>query len=206
MKIIFYKRIIDPYFSTSIEVFKKKSASKKGIQPEFCPAIRDFYSRGWLVGTPIEINLYNSREFDVDKRSTPDGKLFLSPGIIGDPNADRLYARIDTGLSLKDLPVALMAIKRQSEDWKFKNIVIPPVIYPRGYSGPILIAVSSDHFETIPINEPLIHLIPMTEETHIEAELSNENISHEKFEGLYTISWEKDYVREGIVKSTSLLS
>ena len=206
MKIIFYKRILNPCFVSSLDSFKQQSMGVKGIRPELCPAIRDFHSRGWFVGSPIELTFYNSREFDVDKRRNVQGKLFLSPGVIGDPDAKRLFARVDTGLSFKDLPVALMAIKRQSQDWIYGSLVIPPVIYPKGYTGPILLAVSSNDYITIPINEPLVHLIPMTDGIDIDIDLSDEYITHEKFEGLYSKSWEEEHKKEGMVKSTSLLA
>lgn len=206
MKITFFRRILNPCFISSLDIFRQQSIGVKGIRPELCPAIRDFHSRGWFVGSPIQLTLYNAREFDVEKRRSIEGKLFLSPGVIGDPDTKRLFARVDTGLSVKDLPVALMAIKKQSQDWIYESLVIPPVIYPKGYTGPILIAVSSNDYKSIPINEPLVHLIPMIDGVDIDADLSDEYISHERFEGLYSKSWEADYKKDDIVKSTSLFA
>ncbi len=207
MKISFFQRFKNPSLSPTYNFFLQQSKGLKGVKPHFCPAIRNFFKLGWVLGSPIELDFFSKVSFKVDHHQSLKGDSFLSPGIIGDPDAKLLYARVDTGLSFMNLEVPIMATKIQSIDEIEDNLIIPPNIYPAGYSGPILIAVASNKAQKIQALNPLIQLIPLTDNQEYEHTIvDNLTIHHPNFEGLYYENWQKDYPNISSTTSSAFLN
>ncbi len=149
----FYKRYGNDSLSPTYDFFLSKLKGIKGIRPEFCPAIRDFYKLGWVLGSPIDVNFLSKKDFYVDCYKSNDNKYFMSPGVIGDSNSETLYARIDTGYSFVNLNVPILSIKFDTLESDCSDTSIPSNIYPVGYTGPILIALScnKERFQKRPL-------------------------------------------------------
>lgn len=201
----FYKRYENDSLIPTYDFFQKKIKGLKGIRPEFCPAIRDFYKLGWVLGSPIEVNFLSKRDFYVDCYKSCDNNYFMSPGVIGDLNSETLYARIDTGYSFVNLNVPILSIKFDSLDWDDQDISIPPNLYPAGYTGPILIPLSCNSERKVQKFNPLIQLIPFGQKdcTH---DVITQSIKHEAFEGLYFNAWELKYPERRKFISSNLLN
>jgi hypothetical protein len=204
MKINIAARISDSMLMDAEMIFLKKVRGIKGIRPELCPAIRDFHSAGSLICNPTNLSFLNKFSFEVRHYKSNDGKEILSPGVIGDPKSERFYARVDTGLSFIDIPCPVMAIKNHHLTNPLNNIEIPPVIYPQNYTGPILIAISSDFALEVPKHTPLLHIIPLYP-TKVSITISSSVIVHENFEGLLYQNYLRDTDLLNITTSDKLV-
>lgn len=205
MIINFHQRFKNPSLQEAFNFFQPKLKTVKGIKPHFCPSIRDYFKLGWVLGSPINLFFSSKTDFTVQRRQSESGDIFLSPGVIGDPNADILYARIDTGYSFLNLPTPILATKIQLIDEFDDGLLIPPNVYPAGYSGPILIAAASHKPQKIVSQTPMIHLIPLTNTGMHEHHVIDTEIKHENFEGLYYNDWELDYPIVNSINSSLLL-
>lgn len=204
MNIKIYSRIDNYSIKRSSIFFNEVFRNTKGIRPELCPAIRAFNSVGFVIGSPITIKFKNKRKFFLEKREDSNQNIFLSPGVIGEPNSDRLYARVDSGLSFINLELPIIAIKNQNAIEYLDSIIIPPVLYPAGYSGPILIPMSANNNVQINKNDGLLSLIPLTTDINIDYEIISSDIIHDKFEGLYYRNWQNVYKHSEIVSSENI--
>ena len=200
------KRFDRAVMENSGKFYRNLLKGVKGMRPALCPAIRSFQSLGWRVSPPVNVIFRSERSFDVDRYSDEDGKKFLVPGVIGDKESERLYARIDSGFSLVDLSVPMLAIKCQEEGDYYRGFEVAPVIYPKGYTGPILMAVSANgRFELIR-SEYILHLIPMTsEEVDVVVDEDFEHLEPQ-FEGLFKNSWEVKFISRGRFDSEEILN
>lgn len=179
MNIKIYKRYNKAEISNNI--MKEIIATETGkVTPSKCPAIRHAYKFGFFILSP---NDYSFKEgtFSV-KAYNCDNKLFLDPGVMGDPNSNHLYARIDTGYSFLNLEHDVL-ITKVLTPFMNTEYEIPPVIYPKNYIGPILAPISSNLNITISKGTPLLHVIPLCSEYSYEE--INKEIIHESFEGLF---------------------
>ena len=187
-------RIIKRYHGAklldSAEHFKINSHGAKGISPQLCPAIRDFHSTGLRIYSPVEINFRSKRDFDVDFYRGEGDDYFLVPGVIGDKRSQRLYARVDTGYSIQTESTPFLAIKCQDEDDFYSNFEVAPVIYQAGYSGPILIAVSSTQEFKLSSTKPILHLLPLNPTRTNFDLIEDYNYKEPKFEGIFSNNWE----------------
>jgi len=179
MEIKIYKRYHKALLRNNIT--EQILATEKGkITPSKCPAIRQAYNLGCYVMSPSQYE-FNQNSFLV-KRFKLNDKILLDPGIIGDPKSNHFYARIDTGYSFKDLAVDVLATTILTP-FMNNDYQIPPVVYPKNYTGPILAPVSSLKHISIEAGQPLLHLIPLGSD-YIFEEIAME-ISHKSFEGLF---------------------
>jgi hypothetical protein len=187
-------------------VFKDSLKGIKGIKPELCPAIRDFQSLGWGVSPPVNVVFRNERSFDVEKYSDEEGNKFLVPGVIGDKVSKRLYARIDTGFSMINLPVPILALKCQNQHEHFRKFEIAPVVYPRGYSGPVLIAASANEPCLLRENEYVLQMIPMIFDESSLVIRDDSKYLEKGFEGLFKDHWDRIYKPLGRFDSRQILN
>lgn len=204
MKIKIYSRIDNYSIKKSSIFFNEAFRNIKGIRPEFCPAIREFHSIGFVIGSPIAVKFENKRKFFLEKSWDSKQNIFLSPGVIGEQNSDRLYARVDSGLSFINLELPIIAIKNQNAIEYLENIIIPPVLYPAGYSGPILIPISANNNVQINKNDGLLSLIPLSTDINMDYEIISSDIKHDKFEGLYYRNWQDTYINPEIITSENI--
>lgn len=195
------KRYKNSIVTPAFELFRSKLIGVKGIRPELCPAIRDFHSVGWKIASPINIKFYNSRNFLVNSHFNDAGEKILVPGVIGDLQSKRLYARVDTGFSLKNIPFPLLAIKCQSESEYYDKFELAPVIYPKSYTGPILMAISANEEIELQKNEFILHVIPLNENNVVLTIEEDYDLVESNFEGLFINDWEKKYSK--LFSSTS---
>lgn len=180
---IVFRRNERAKLSLSRDLFKRSTRGLKGLRPELCPAVKDFHSSGFLIYSPFDIEIQSKFSFDVAVYTDTDKQKLLVPGIIGTPNSPRFYARVDTGFSLINSECEIISIPNLRCDAVRQTLIIPPVIYPAGYTGPILIAVSADQPFQIDTALPLIHLIPMSREIS-SVKVEDTNVRHTSFEGL----------------------
>jgi hypothetical protein len=204
MNIKMYSRIDNYSIKKSSIFFNEEFRNTKGIRPELCPAIRAFNSVGFVIGSPIAVKFENKRKFFLEKRRDSNQNIFLSPGVIGEPNSDRLYARVDSGLSFMNLELPIIAIKNQNTIDYLDSIIIPPVLYPAGYSGPILIPISANNDIQINTNDGLLSLIPLSTDINMDYEIISSDIRHDKFEGLYYRNWQDTYKNSEIITSENI--
>jgi hypothetical protein len=176
--IVLYKRYHRASMEQSIQQIIKESESGK-ITPSKCPAIRQAYNLGCYVNSPRQYD-FNNGIFNIKRYKIIDTYLF-DPGVIGDPSSKNLFARIDTGYSFQNLEIDVLATPILAplinDDFQ-----IPPVVYPKGYTGPILAPISSRKNISIKEFQPILHLIPLS--LNHRFEVVNEEISHTNFEGL----------------------
>ncbi len=178
-KIILIKRYFRANIHNNINTQIKSTETGK-ITPSKCPAIKQAYNLGCYIGSPNDYHFDNS-SFIV-KRYNLNNKIILDPGIIGTPDSNNLYARIDTGFSFSKLNINILAtpILTPTMNLEFQ---IPPVVYPKGYTGPILAPVFSQNKFILKTSQPIIQLIPLG--SNYEFEIQNLEIKHENFEGLF---------------------
>jgi len=188
MKIHFARRNQLARLRPAASLFSERARGVKGIRPELCPAIRAFHCQGWVIATPVELEFQGSRRFRVHKFKDQSGGLFLSPGVIGTPETERLYARVDTGISITQSPVPLLAIRLQDAKFPFPCLHVPATLYPPGYVGPILIPMSSDIGLVVPAGALILHVIPQYPDA-VDAVIEEADVKHEEFEGLYDFGW-----------------
>lgn len=176
--IVLYKRYHRASIKQSIQQIIKESESGK-ITPSKCPAIRQAYNLGCYVNSPRQYD-FNNGIFNIKRYKIKDTYL-LDPGVIGDPSSKNLFARIDTGYSFQNLDIDVLATPILAplinDDFQ-----IPPVVYPKGYTGPILAPISSRKNISIKEFQPILHLIPLS--LNHRFEVVNTEISHTNFEGL----------------------
>lgn len=176
--VLLYKRYKKASIEHTIQQNIKRSESGK-ITPSKCPAIKKAYNLGCYVNSP---NQYDFKDglFNIKRFKIMD-KYVLDPGVIGDPNSNILFARIDTGFSFQNLEIDILATPILAplinDDFQ-----IPPVVYPKEYSGPILAPVCSRKDVSIKKCQPILHLIPLA--TGYQFEVVNKEIIHSNFEGL----------------------
>lgn len=162
----------------SIQQIIKESESGK-ITPSKCPAIRQAYNLGCYVNSPRQYD-FNNGIFNIKRYKIMDTFL-LDPGVIGDPSSKNLFARIDTGYSFQNLVIDVLATPILAPLIN-NDFQIPPVVYPKGYTGPILAPISSLKSITIDECQPILHLIPLS--IDYKFEVINLEIIHSNFEGL----------------------
>ena len=200
------KRYEKGVIESSLQVFRSSLKGVKGIRPELCPAIRSYHSLGWRLSSPVDIIFRNERSFDVDNYLDEFDRKFLVPGVIGDKESKKLYARIDSGFSLLNLSVPLMAIKCQGEDPYLSKFEIAPVIYPEGYTGPILLAVSANEDFKLNSNHLIVQIIPLASaKVNLSIRVDCEYIE-ENFEGLFKNNWDHLYKKQGRLDSEDILN
>lgn len=191
-----YKRYSLASYVPNINSAIKKYEYGK-ITPSKCPAIYKAYNHGCYL---LSVKNYT---FDNDgfyiNRYTHNDKLFLDPGIIGDPTSSRIFARIDTGYSFKNLKIDTLSIPVLEPNIT-QGIHIPPVIYPRGYTGPILAPIKSLKDLVIKEKDPLIHLMPFSINSNF-VEINSE-IKHPDFEGLFYDSIKEDLKFVDVIHSS----
>ena len=176
--IVLYKRYHKASLEQSIQQIVKESEAGK-ITPSKCPAIRQAYKLGCYINSPRQYDFRNGI-FNIKRYKITD-KYLLDPGVIGDPSSNNLYARIDTGYSFQNLEIDILATPILAPLINF-DFQIPPVVYPKGYTGPILAPVSSRKNITIKESQPILHLIPLS--INHRFEVISKEINHSNFEGL----------------------
>lgn len=174
-----YKRYNKALFRNNINEHVR--ATEKGkITPSRCPAIRQAYNLGCYILSPKQY-YFNQDSFTV-RRFKLNNKILLDPGVIGDPESNCYYARIDTGYSFVDLEIDVLATTILTP-FINNDYLIPPVVYPKSYTGPIIAPVSSLKKHKLDLGQPLLQLIPLGQ-NHTFEEIAKE-ITHDSFEGLF---------------------
>jgi hypothetical protein len=204
-EVVFIRRYNVGKVEAANDVFKKTLKDSKGIRPELCPSIRDYHSTGWMISTPVNVHFQGEREFKVNKYIDENKKKFLVPGVIGDRDSKKLYARIDTGFSLENLSVPMMALKCQYENDFFGNFEIAPVVYPKQYTGPILIAAYGKNCFELAADQFILHLMPLSET--VMTHRIEDNFMHPevRFEGLLRDGWEGKCTHAGEFSSEDII-
>jgi hypothetical protein len=174
-----YKRYYKAEMSKNINNQIKMTESGK-ITPSKCPAIRHAYNLGCYISSPSNYFFQNSN-FIVNRYKLYD-ELFLDPGVIGTPDSNNFYARIDTGFSFNDLIIDVLATPILTPNMN-NEFQIPPVVYPRGYTGPILAPIYSKNTLEIKASQPIVQLIPLG--LNYEFKVLSYEIKHKEFEGLF---------------------
>lgn len=153
-----------------------------------CPAVRQAATLGVTICVPITVDFEGARGFLVGRYLTPDGRREIAPGVIGDPDSLRLYARIDSGFSIIDSHTALLQVPAISLAERDEGLIVPIVVYPSDYRGPILIAMSSTAPARVEVGEDAVQLIPLTEH-EVVFEIIDQDVEHPTFSGLFSKDW-----------------
>ena len=167
------------------------------MHPNRCPAIRAANLSGFLLHALHELIFDGPDSFDVKMGIGDVNQVLIVPGIIGSPDSTILFAKVDTGLSVDDLPVELVSLPVLNLEFSL-NLIVPSVIYPKGYCGPLFVALAARTHLRIPIGYPLTQLIAIdgqSVEIGISENISSSRRDHE-FQGLLETSWQ-DVERHG---------
>jgi hypothetical protein len=167
------------------------------MHPNNCPAIRDANRLGLMLGALHDVALDGPDDFDVRVGMNASGSLLVTPGVIGSPDSSILFAKIDTGLSVDDLPFDWLALPVLNLEHS-KGLIVPSVLYPKGYCGPLFIAVAARHKVTVGAGYPLTQLVPL-DGREVSFQLSatlGASKRDDAFEGLLTPGW-KEILRTG---------
>ena len=170
-------------------------SSSVGISPSRCPAIRDAGELGIVVASPCNIRIGSKHDAFVQVLGDSLGNRCFVPGVIGDPKSRRAYARVDTGYSFTELPCQVLSLPPLQFLHRETLVFGPTVLYPVGYSGPVLAALASNRLTEIKKGEPLVQLTPLAPASFIAAVADGE-IEHPGFSGLLRRDW-KTWTRLG---------
>jgi len=162
---------------------------KSKVTPSRCPAINKAYNRGIFILNPKDY-YFKEKYFIVNEYSSLSGKKILDPGIIGTPDSNHIYARIDLGFSFENIPCDILATPILASYFN-NNFEIPAVIYNKGYSGPILAPVSCEFDKILFKGTPILQLNPLVEEFSFKVIIKN--IDHVGFEGLFNFGNEDKF-------------
>lgn len=179
---------------------------KGQMHPNICPAIRNANIKGFLISGLHDIQFYGPNSFDVWINSDSANRVAVVPGIIGSYDSNILFAKVDTGFSVDNLPVEWLSLPVLNIEFSL-NLIVPGVIYPKGYSGPLFVAVAARTQVRIPSGYPLAQLVTIDNQ-EVEVEIS-ETISFSsndcKFQGLLHPGW-RNVERHGkLVKASQCL-
>lgn len=167
------------------------------MHPNLCPAIRDANVRGLLLTALHDINFDGPDSFDVRVGPIGTNEVMIVPGIIGSPDSSILFAKVDTGFSVDDLPVEWLSLPVLNLEFSL-DLIVPGVIYPKGYCGPLFVAVAARTQVRIPAGYPITQLIAiggLDPALEISGTLRCSRID-EDFQGLLRPGW-RDVERTG---------
>lgn len=174
------------------------------ITPSRCPAVRQASGLGVHIASPIQLSFFGPRSFEVHRYSRAGPKKsLLVPGVIGDPSSQRLYARVDTGYSFRDLPLEVIQVPASSLSERLEGFTSPIVTYPVGYTGPILAAISANSPGTIEQGAALMQLIVLGQPDACFEE-TDHPIDHQSFDGLFDESWPNSWIRTHVFHATDV--
>ena len=154
---------------------------KSKIAPSRCPAINKAYNRGVFILSPKDY-YFKKNYFVVNEYKSLLGHKILDPGIIGTPDSNHIYARIDLGFSFENIPCDILATPILASYFN-NQFEIPAVIYNKGYTGPILAPISCELNKKLIKGTPILQLNPLVEEFSFK--IINKFIDHAGFEGLF---------------------
>jgi hypothetical protein len=162
------------------------------MHPNNCPAIRDANRLGLTLGALHELAFDGPDDFDVRVGVNASGSLLVTPGVIGSPDSSILFAKIDTGLSVDDLPCDWLSLPVLNLEYSI-GLITPSILYPKGYCGPLFIAVAARHKAMVSAGYPLTQLVPL-DGREIGFELSATLATSKRdavFEGLLAPGWQE---------------
>jgi hypothetical protein len=161
------------------------------VHPNACPAIKDANMKGVLLSSPMELSFDGPDTFDVHLCHGAEPEILVYPGVIGTPESRIRFAKVDTGLSVNGLPFECLSLPVLNLEFSLE-LIIPGIIYPVGYCGPLFIAVAARTEVRIPAGYPLTQLVAMNGQK-FEVELT-ETLSYSRndhrFEGLLRPGWD----------------
>ena len=132
--------------------------------------------------------------------------VLVVPGVIGSPDSTILFAKVDTGFSVDDLPVEWLSLPVMNLEFSL-NLIMPGVIFPKGYCGPIFVAVAARTPVFVAAGYPLTQLVAIDGQ-EVDLELIDTLSSSRRdsnFQGLLRPGW-RDVERAGkVVKARRCL-
>jgi hypothetical protein len=139
----------------------------------------------------VDLRFESAINFQILDCRTQDGDQLLIPGVIGGPDSERNYARIDSGFSIENLQVPFITTLTTSLVDDSSGFCQPTVYYEVGYSGPLLIPLSSTLQSEISTGMPISHLIPLSVDDVLISiiEKPDPMPCHSDFEGLLGHDW-----------------
>lgn len=176
------------------------------MHPNVCPSIRNANMLGLLIPALHELTFDGPDSFDVRLGLAGADDVFVVPGVIGSPDSTILFAKVDTGLSVDDLPVEWLSLPVLNLEFSL-NLIVPGVIYPKGYCGPLFVAVAARTQVRVPAGYPLTQLVAIDGQ-EVEVEVS-ESLSFSrqdsKFQGLLRPGWRDAECHIKVVKARRCL-
>jgi hypothetical protein len=161
------------------------------IRPNACPAIRSANHLGVLFFTHHSLSFEGPRDFFLDIIALADQTFLTVPGVMGSYDSTVLFAKVDVGISVLDLPCPFLCTPTLDIEAS-SGFIVPSVLYPKGFTGPIFIPVASRSPCAIGIGYPLAQLIPLSEAQDLELKAENgprSTVADDQFEGLLLSGW-----------------
>lgn len=161
------------------------------IRPNACPAIRGANHLGILFFTHHPLSFEGPRDFFIDIIALTDQTFLSVPGIMGSLDSTVLFAKVDVGISVLDLPCPFLCTPALDIEAS-SGFIVPSVLYPKGFTGPIFIPVASRSPCEIAIGYPLAQFIPLSEAQDLELKAEKGPPSTgagDQFEGLLLSDW-----------------
>ena len=176
------------------------------MHPNVCPSIRNANVLGLLISALHELTFDGPDSFDVRLGPSGADDVLVVPGVIGSPDSTILFAKVDTGLSVDDLPVEWLSLPVLNLEFSL-NLIVPGVIYPKGYCGPLFVAVAARTQVRVPAGYPLSQLVTIDGQ-EVELELSETLSSSRRdhnFQGLLRPGWRDVELHGKVVKARRCL-
>jgi len=132
------------------------------IRPNACPAIKSANRLGVLLFTHHPLSLQGPRDFSVELIALADQTLLSIPGIMGSLDSTVLFAKVDVGISVWNLPCAFLCTSALDIEAS-QGLIMPSVLYSKGFTGPLFVPVAAHSPCEIGSGYPLAQLIPLSE-------------------------------------------
>ena len=159
------------------------------MTPSKCPAIRSYAASGIDFHSLHDVFFEGPLSVRSDAFRTGEGALVLVPGVIGSPGTHWVYARIDTGFSVEELPSSFLMTLPLELCERPNGYNSPSILYEKGYSGPLLAAIASAGMAELKVHDPIAHFVPLVEDRELQVRVIDRPIVHADFEGLLQQNW-----------------
>ena len=177
------------------------------IRPNECPAIRSANQLGVLLFTHHPLIFEGPKDFFLDIAALADKSFLCVPGVVGSLDSTLLFAKVDIGISVVDLPCPFLCTPVLDLDASY-GLIVPSVHYPQGFTGPLFVPVAARSECELASGFPVAQLIALSAVSDLALQaLDNTLLAGDgsRFEGLLLPGWNNpDYPRKRIRASRFL--
>ena len=177
------------------------------IRPNGCPAIRSANQLGILLFTHHRLTFEGPRDFSLEIIAMEDQTLLCVPGVVGSLDSSLLFAKVDVGISVLKLPGPFLCTSVLDLDASY-GLIVPSVLYPKGFTGPLLVPVASRAECKLESGFPVAQFIPLSAASELTIrDLGNSPLAGEddSFEGLLLPGWNSPDCQRRQIRASGFL-